>query len=77
MHSAWYSRKTDEYYLYIGGPYPYQDLTIILEGHDARRFNRNPLRFFTGRHVAATGLVSVFESKPEMFLKKRSQLDVY
>lgn len=77
VQSTWYSRETDEYFLYIGGPYPYQDFTIILEGRDARRFNRHPSRFFSGRHVAAIGLVSVYEGKPEMFLKKRSQLDVY
>jgi len=77
VYTTWYSRKTDEFYLYIGGPYPYQDFTIVLEGRDARRFSRNPERYFTGRHVAATGLISVFENKPEMFLKKRSQISVY
>lgn len=77
VYNVWYTIETDEYLLYIGGPYPYQDFTIILEGRDARRFNRHPDRYFTGRHVAATGLVSVYEGKPEMLLKRRSQLDVY
>ncbi len=77
VYSTWYSRQTDEYYLYIGGPYPYQDFTIILERRDARRFSRRPERFFTGRHVSATGLISIFEGKPEMFLKKKRQIDVY
>jgi hypothetical protein len=77
VFDAWYSRSTDEYYLYIGAPFPYQDLSIVVEGRDARRFSRHPLRYFTGRHVAATGLIGIYEGKPEMFLKKRSQLDVY
>lgn len=77
VFSAWHARETDEYYLYIGGPWPHQDFTIILEGPDARRFSRHPLRYFNGRHVSAIGLVSVFEGKPEMFLKKKSQIDVY
>lgn len=77
VFDTWYSRNTDEYYLYIGAPFPYQDFTVVLEGHDARRFSSRPHRFFTGRHVAATGLIGVYEGKPEMFLKKRSQIDVY
>jgi len=39
---VWYSGETREYYLYIGGPYPYQDFTVIVDYSDARRFSRNP-----------------------------------
>lgn len=77
VYDTWYSSKTDEYYLYIGGPYPYQDLTIVMKGSDARRFSSRPARHFSGRHIEATGLIGIFEGKPEMFIKKRSQLGVY
>lgn len=74
---VYYSRETGEYYLYIGGPYPYQDFTIILEAQDARRFSLNPERFFTNRQLAVTGLVSQLEDKPEMLIRKRSQISIY
>lgn len=77
IYDVWYSSKTREYYLYIGGPYPHQDFTVVLERNDARRYSRWPERYFTGRHIAATGLISIFDGKPEMFLKKRSQIRVY
>ncbi len=77
IYDVWYSSRTREYYLYIGGPYPYQDFTVVLDRNDARRFSWWPERFFTSRHIEATGLISIFEGKPEMFLKKRSQLRVY
>ncbi len=77
VYDVWYSPGTREYYLYIGGPYPYQDFSIVLDRSDARRYSRSPQRFFAGRHIAATGLISIFEGKPEMFIKKRSQLRVY
>jgi hypothetical protein len=77
VFDVWYSAPNREYHLYIGAPYPYQDFTVVIERRDARRFSNRPQRFFMGRHIAATGLISVFEGKPEMFLKKRSQLRVY
>lgn len=77
VNSVWYARESDEYHLYIGAPYPYQDLTIVLEGRDARRYSNRPGRYFSGRHVAATALIGIYEGKPEMFLKNRKQLEVY
>ena len=77
IFDVWYSGRTDEYFLYIGGPYPYQDFSIVIGGHDARKFSSRPQRYFSGRHVAATGLIGIFEGKPEMFIRKRSQLDIY
>lgn len=74
---VWYSRDTREYFLYIGGHYPYQDFTIVLDSRDARRFSWDPVRYFTNRHLTATGLLSVFEDKPEMQIRKRSQISLY
>lgn len=74
---VWYSRPTNEYYLYFGGPYPYQDFSLIVPANVARRFSRRPERFFTNRHIAVTGLVSSWEGKPEMLIKKSNQLDIY
>jgi len=77
IHEVWYSWSTDEYYLYFGGTYPYQDFTVILPGRDARRFNRYPEAFFEGRYIWVTGLVSTFGGKPEIMVKRRSQVHLY
>ena len=77
VYEAWFNNETDEVYLYFGEPYPYQDFTVIIAGKDARRYSRRPERYFTGREIAVTGVVSVFEGKPEMVIKRRSQIDFY
>jgi hypothetical protein len=77
VDEVWYSGQTDEYYLYFGGPYPYNDFTVIMTGRDARKFSRKPTRFFAGRHIAVTGLVSLWEGKPELVVKRKSQVDPY
>jgi hypothetical protein len=77
VHQVWYSWQTDEYYLYFGGTYPYQDFTVILEGRDARRFARYPETYFSGRYIWVTGLVSTFEGKPEILVRRRSQIHLY
>jgi hypothetical protein len=74
---VWYSRATKEYYLYFGGPYPYQDFSVIVPANIARKYNRRPDRFFTNRDIAITGLISRWEGKPEMLIKKTNQLDIY
>lgn len=77
IHEVWYSWTTDEYYLYFGGTYPYQDFTVILSGRHARRFHRHPEAFFEGRYIWVTGLVSTFEGKPEILVKRSSQVHLY
>ncbi len=61
VSEVWYSGESRQYYLYVGGPYPYQDFTIILDERDARRFSWDPERYFTNRQLTATGLVRMFE----------------
>jgi len=77
IHGVWYSWATDEYYLYFGAAYPYQNFTVILEGRDARRFSRHPEAYFGGRDIWVTGLVSTFEGKPEIMVKRNSQIHLY
>ena len=77
VDEVWYERKTDQYFMYVGGPYPYNDFTVIVDGNDARRFTRNPVRFFTKRHIEVTGLVSSFEGKPEIVVKRKKQIRTY
>ena len=77
VSNVWYSWSTDEYYLYFGASYPYQNFTVIVEGRDARRLSRHPEAYFGGRYIWVTGLISTFEGKPEIMVKRNSQIHLY
>jgi hypothetical protein len=77
VHEVWYDWRGDDYYLYFGGVYPYQDFTVIVPGRYARRFHRSPEAFFSGRYLWVTGLVSTFEGKPEIMVKRKHQVHLY
>jgi hypothetical protein len=74
---AWYSWKTDEYILYFGARYPYQDFSVIIPGHRARQFSHRPEIFFEGRYIWVTGLISLHNGQPEMVLMKKHQIHIY
>jgi hypothetical protein len=74
---AWYSWKTDEYILYFGARYPYQDFSVIIPGKKARQFSRNPEIFFEGRYIWVTGLISLHNGQPEMVVMKKQQIHLY
>ena len=77
VHEVYYSWSTDEYYLYFGGNYPYHDFTVIIPGRQARRFNNHPEMFFEGRYIWVTGLLSTFEGRPELIVKRTHQIHLY
>ncbi len=77
VYATWFNRETDDLLLFFGGEFPNQEFTMIVPGNIARRFNWRPERYFLGQHVFATGLITSFDGKSEMVVKKRSQLDVY
>jgi hypothetical protein len=74
---TWYSWRTDEYILYFGARYPYQDFSVIIPGHKARQFSRRPEVFFQGRYIWVTGLVSMHNGQPEMVVMKKHQVHIY
>ena len=45
ISEVFYSRETDEYFLYSGPYYPYQDFTIVMPGWVARQFSPRPSFF--------------------------------
>jgi len=74
---TYYSWETDEYFLYVGDYYPYQDFTVVIPGREASDFGRRPERFFDREYIEVTGLITRFEGKPEMVIKRSSQINVY
>jgi hypothetical protein len=77
VNESYYSYETDEIFLYVGDYYPYQDFTVIIPAHEARHFSRRPERFFEGEYIEATGLISRFQGKPEMVVRRAEQIAVY
>ncbi|MBN1118545.1 MAG: hypothetical protein JXA77_15145 [Bacteroidales bacterium] len=77
VSEVYYSRETDEYFLYMGPYYPYHDFTVIIPGNIARNYSRRPINYFTNQYLNVTGLITSFEGKPEVVVKRRFQLDVY
>ncbi len=77
VKEVFYSPESDEFFLYIGDYYPYHDFTIVLPGYIARDYTRRPMAYFTNQYVNVTGLITEFEEKPEIVVKRRFQLDVY
>ena len=77
VYATWYNQGTDDLLLFFGGEYPGQVFTMVVPGNVARRYSWRPERYFLGQHISATGLITMFEGRAEMVLKKRSQLNVY
>jgi len=75
--ATWYNSDTDDYLLFFGGDYPYQQFTVVLPGHIARKFSWRPERFFLGEHLTITGLITTFDGIPEIIVKNRRQVGIY
>lgn len=77
VYETWYSRETDEYILYFGSRYPYQDFSVVIPGHKARQFSHRPEIFFEGRYIWVTGLISLHQGQPEMIVMRKHQIHLY
>lgn len=74
---VFYSRESDEYFLYVGPHYPYHDFTIVVPGYIARKYSRRPEYFFNHEYVNVTGLITAFDGKPEIVVKRDYQINIY
>ncbi len=72
-----YSGTNDEYYLYLGAWFPYQDFSIVLPGPIARSITAWPDAYFANAYVSVTGLVTTYQDKPEMEIRRGYQIDRY
>ncbi|MBN1132696.1 MAG: hypothetical protein JXA39_06465 [Bacteroidales bacterium] len=77
VYATWYNKQTDDYLLFFGGDYPFQDFTVIIPGVVARMFSRRPHYYFSGKHITATGLITSYAGKPEMVIKRTNQISTY
>jgi hypothetical protein len=77
VFEVYYSRQTDEYFLYFGAYYPYQDFTVILPGYLAHKYSYQPERYFENRCIAVTGLITTFNGEPEIVVRESFQINMY
>jgi hypothetical protein len=77
VYATWYNKETDDYLLFFGGDYPYQQFTVVLPGYVARKFSWRPERYFLGEHVTTTGLITTFDGSPEIVVKNKRQIGIY
>lgn len=77
VYATWYNRDSDDLLLFFGGEFPYQEFTMVVPGHIARRYNWRPERYFLGQHILATGLITSYDGSPEMIIRNKSQMDIY
>lgn len=77
VYATWYNRDSDDLLLFFGGEFPYQEFTMVIPGHIARRYNWRPERYFLGQHILATGLITSYDGSPEMIIRNKSQVDIY
>ncbi len=77
VDDVYYSPRTDDYFLYFGARFPYQDFSVVLPGNEARNFSRNPERFFERNYVWVTGIVTDYENVPEIAVRRSYQIGTY
>lgn len=77
VDEVYYYPEYDYYYFYIGGIFPYQDVTIIVPGYEARRFSHNPVWYFQNRYIVTTGLISEYDRQPEVYVRRANQISLY
>lgn len=77
VYATWYNNETDDYLLFFGGDFPYQQFTVVVPGNIARKYSWRPEKYFLGEHITTTGLITTFDGSPEIVVKNRGQLDLY
>ncbi len=77
VYEVYYDPETDLVYLYFGAPYPHHDFSAVIPGRLAERFSSRPERYFGGQHVMVTGIVALYDGKPEIELIRSNQIVRY
>ncbi len=71
------SFKTKQHHhslLNMGGYYPEQKLTIIILEKHLKNFSYIPVEYLAGKTICITGVVTLFEGKPQIKVKRESEI---
>ena len=66
--------SSDKTLLNVGGLYPNNTLTIVIEGENRKKFSFKPEEFYTNKEVCITGEVKEYKGKPEMHVTEVAQI---
>lgn len=61
-------------FLNIGAKYPDQLLTVVIWGDARKEFTGKPEDDYTNKEVCITGKVELYKDKPQIVIRKSSQL---
>lgn len=77
VEEVFYSPEDENYILYIGGPFPYQDMSVVIPREIARNISLSPKWYFENEYVWVIGLINIWEGKPEIIVRDEDQLRKY
>jgi len=77
VDEVYYSPEDDNYLLYIGAPFPYQDISVVIPKHIAREITRSPKWYFEDEYIWVVGLINTWEGKPEIIVRDEEQIRKY
>jgi hypothetical protein len=77
VEEVYYSREDNNYILYLGDRFPYQDLSVVIPENIAFRLTRSPMRYFNNQYIWMVGLIDMWEDKPEMVIRDEEQIRRY
>jgi hypothetical protein len=77
VDEVYYSPEDENYILYIGAPFPYHDISVVIPRHIARDISRSPKWYFEDEYVWIVGLINMWEGKPEIVVRDEDQIRKY
>ena len=77
VEEVYYSTEDENYILYIGAPFPYHDVSVVIPRHIAQDITRSPKWYFENEHIWVVGLINMWEGKPEIVVRDEDQIRRY
>jgi len=77
VEEVYYSREDQNYILYLGDRFPYQDLSVVIPRHVVREITGTPEWYFNHEYVWLIGLIDIWEGKPEIIIRDEEQIRKY
>jgi hypothetical protein len=70
------SSKNQPTFLNIGAEYPNSPLTVLIWGSSRINFQNKPEDHYNSKNVCITGVVVIYNNKPEIIISKESEIEI-
>jgi hypothetical protein len=77
VDEVYYSREDGNYILYIGAPFPYHDMSVVIPRSVCREITVSPEWYFRDQYIWFIGLIDLWEEKPEVVIRDEEQIRRY